>query len=53
MDVYPFNASLRKEVTMDTTDRRTLWTAGLASSVVILALAVVAVVAALAGGYCW
>jgi hypothetical protein len=38
---------------MDTTDRRTLLTTGLASSVVVLALAVAAVVAAFAGGYCW
>jgi hypothetical protein len=34
---------------MDTTDRRTLLTAGLASSVTILAPAVAAVVAAVAG----
>jgi hypothetical protein len=38
---------------MDTTDRRALLTAGLASSVIVLALAVAAVVAALVGGYCW
>ena len=38
---------------MDTSDRRTLLIAGLASSIVVLALAVVALVAGLAGGYCW
>lgn len=38
---------------MDTSDRRTLLIGGLASSVVVLALAVVAVLAGFAGGYCW
>ena len=38
---------------MDTTDRRMLWTAGLASSVVVLALIVALVVAVASGGYCW
>lgn len=39
---------------MDTTDRRMLWTAGLASSVVVLALIVALVVGAFTGsGYCW
>ena len=38
---------------MDTTDRRMLWTAGLASSVVVLALFVALVLASVSGGYCW
>jgi hypothetical protein len=38
---------------MDTTNRRTLLTAGLAGSVAVLALTVALVVAALTGGYCW
>lgn len=39
---------------MNTTDRRTLLTAGLASSIGFLALVVALVVGAFAGGgYCW
>jgi hypothetical protein len=39
---------------MNTTDRRMLWTTGLASSVVVLALFVALVVGAFSGsGYCW
>jgi len=38
---------------MDTTNRRMLWTAGLAGSVVVLALIVALVVGAASGGYCW
>jgi hypothetical protein len=38
---------------MDTTDRRTLWTAGLAGSVVVLAFIVALVVGGVAGGLCW
>lgn len=38
---------------MDTKDRRMLWTAGLASSVVLLALIIALVVGAASGGYCW
>ena len=39
---------------MNTTDRQTLLTTGLASSVVVLALMVALVVAAVAGSaYCW
>jgi hypothetical protein len=44
---------VERRFTMDTTDRRMLWTAGLASSVVVLALFVALVVAAASGGYCW
>jgi hypothetical protein len=38
---------------MDTTDRHTLFTAGLASAVVILALLVALALAAFTGGSCW
>ena len=38
---------------MDTSDRRMLWTAGLASSIVLLALVIALVVGAASGGYCW
>jgi hypothetical protein len=38
---------------MDTTDRRTLWTAGLAGSVAVLALIVALVIGGFAGGFCW
>jgi hypothetical protein len=38
---------------MDTTDRRTIWTAGLAGSVAVLAVVVALVIGAFTGAYCW
>lgn len=38
---------------MDRPNRRTIWTAGLAGSIAILAVVVALVVGAFTGGYCW
>jgi len=38
---------------MNTTDRGTIWTAGLAGSVAVLAVIVALVVGAFTAGYCW